>query len=374
MVRAARPVAWTWRQSFILDPSSLGLLLIVGDLELLAIELPASDCAVRSLLVRVVCDSGAEGWGETRTGWHPGELPARRQGLLAMLAGREVHDIESILTLDLLADPAIACGVEMALWDLVAQAAGMPLAHLFGGGYRQSVPLSVRLPSGTPETASHWARTYSAQAIDSQTISSTGSLEADLALVIALREACSRRVQFRLDTRGQYDWRQAARLCAQLEPGSVEYVLDPVSNGQADLLPTVRAGARVPLAAFEGIKHAGDVMQLARSGAVASISVDPVRVGGLVRARWCAAVANAAGMAAGVRIDGTSGLALAATLQLAAATPAFAGGHECAYPKLHDDILAEPLRVVDGTLAVPMAPGLGVKVDRDQVDRYQVQE
>jgi L-alanine-DL-glutamate epimerase-like enolase superfamily enzyme len=99
-----------------------------------------------------------------------------------------------------------------------------------------------------------------------------------------------------------------------------------------------------------------------------------VRVGGLARARWCAAVADAGGMSAGLRIDGTSGLAVAATLQLAAATPSFVGGHECSHPKLHDDILVEPLRTVDGMLAVPMAAGLGVQVDREKVERYQAKD
>lgn len=348
--------------------------MIVGDLELFLVELPAGDGAVRTLLVRVVSESGIEGWGETRKNWHPGQLPARRKELLAALAGREIDEIESILSLDVLADSALACGVEMALWDLVAQSAGQPLCHLLGGGFRQAVPLSVRLPPGAPEMVSHWSRTFSAQSIASQTIVSTGSLDADLKLVAALGEASSRRVQFRLDALGQYDWRQAARLCARLESGSVAFVLDAVSEAQADRLPNVRAAARVPLAVFQDVRRPGDVMKWARNEAAAFVLIDPVRVGGLTRTRWCAAVADAGGMGAEVRIDRTSGLALAATLQLAAATPALSGSHECSYPKLHDDILAEPLRVVDGMLAVPMAPGLGVRVDRDKVDWYQVEE
>ena len=113
-------------------------------------------------------------------------------------------------------------------------------------------------------------------------------------------------------------------------------------------------------------------MQLARVGHVSLAVIDPMRVGGLLRARSCAAVAEAAGMGASLRVLGTSGLALAATLQLAAATPALGGGHECSYPLLHDDILAEPLRMDEGMFTVPMNPGLGVTVDRDKVDLYQV--
>ena len=184
----------------------------ISDLELFRIELPCGGCAVRSLLVRIVADRGFEGWGETRKPWRIGELAARRKALLAVLAGREVCDVESILALDALADPALACGVEMALWDLIARSVKLPLFHLMGGGYRRSVPMSVRLPEGAPELVAEWARAFSAQAVASQIISGTGSATSDLKLATAAREACPDRVQFRFDAQGRYDLREAAAL------------------------------------------------------------------------------------------------------------------------------------------------------------------
>jgi L-alanine-DL-glutamate epimerase-like enolase superfamily enzyme len=346
--------------------------MFLADLELFLLELPASNGAVRTLLVRVVDDLGQEGWGETRASWHAGELAARRNSLLAVLAGRAIHDVEALLTDDVLADRAVACGIEMALWDLIARGAQQPLCHLLGGAYRSNVPLAIRLWPGSVENVVHWARTFAAQGIASQTISSTGLPEGDLQLVGALRDACSQRVQFRLDARGQYDSRAAAKLCSELESESVEFVLDPLADGHSDWLFAVRTRSRVPLACYEAIAAPADVLHLARTGNVSHVLIDPVRVGGLARARQCAVVAEAAGMGAGVRMLGTSGLALAATLQVAAATPAFGTGHECSYPLLHDDILREPLRTSEGMLTVPMGPGLGVEIDRDKVEWYQV--
>lgn len=346
--------------------------MIVADLELFLVELPAGDGAVRTLLVRVASESGDEGWGETRGSWHPGQLASRRKALLTALAGRQIHDIESIMQLDVLSDRAMACGVEMALWDLVAQSAGQPLCHLLGGAYRQSIPLSVRLPAGSADAVAHLARVFSAQSILAQTIVATGTPEVDAALPSTLAEACGEGVQFRLDARGQYDRRTAAQLAAQLAPSTVEYLLDPLGDGQIDRLAELRVGARVPLAVFAEITGAEDVLRVVRGGAAACVLLDPVRVGGLQSVRRCAAVADAGDLAAGVRIERTSGLAIAATLQLAAATPRLTGAHECSYPMLHDDLLVEPLKMVDGCLAVPLAAGLGVQVDRDKVDWYQV--
>jgi L-alanine-DL-glutamate epimerase-like enolase superfamily enzyme len=283
-----------------------------------------------------------------------------------------VFDVEAILTLDSLADHALACGVEMALWDLIARAARQPLHHLLGGAYRSSVPLCARLPDGSTDMLAQWSRALAAQGITSQILSTTGSVDDDWQLVSAVREACSDRVQLRLDAQCRYDLRGALELCQRLETDSVQFVVDPVSAPDPERLAIVGSTSRVLLAVSAALERPADIMQLARNQASSYVMVDPVLVGGLSRTRDCAAVAEAAGMAATLRIEGTSGLAVAASLHVAAATPGFVSGHGCSYPHLQADILTEPLRMVDGLLLVPTAPGLGVEVDREKVERYQV--
>ena len=56
----------------------------------------------------------------------------------------------------------------------------------------------------------------------------------------------------------------------------------------------------------------------------------------------------------------------------AAAVSAFSSGNEIASRQLRDTVLAEPLEIVDGMMAVPQSPGLGVAVDRAKVEKYQV--
>jgi L-alanine-DL-glutamate epimerase-like enolase superfamily enzyme len=68
------------------------------------------------------------------------------------------------------------------------------------------------------------------------------------------------------------------------------------------------------------------------------------------------------------------GVAVAARLQLVASTPAFDGASESAYPTLLDDVLAEPLAVVDGQAVVPQGTGLGIEIDRAKVDALAAPE
>ena len=232
--------------------------------------------------------------------------------------------------------------------------------------------MSVRLPDGSPSAVADCARAFATQAIGSQTVTSTGNCDDDVLLTVAVRDACGARTVLRFDGQRNYDLRTAGRLCVGLEPLSMQFLLDPLAERAAELLGALRARAAMPVAVMQSVAGPADVMRVARTEAASFVIVDPVRVGGLLRARQCAVVAEAAGLAASLSIEGTSGLALAATLQLAAATPSFTSGHECAYPKLHDDILSERLPMVDGMLAVPTAPGLGVEVDRDKLDRRQL--
>ena len=100
--------------------------------------------------------------------------------------------------------------------------------------------------------------------------------------------------------------------------------------------------------------------------------IDVGLVGGLWAARKCAIVAAAAQLPASLRGAQGLGVALAATLQLAAAAPNLGHGHECALYQLHEDVLRERPAIADGTIAIPQGPGLGVQVDRPRIETYQV--
>ena len=66
------------------------------------------------------------------------------------------------------------------------------------------------------------------------------------------------------------------------------------------------------------------------------------------------------------------GLATAAMLHLAAATPGLTAAHESSYHRLSGDVLAEPLAVSEGMMTVPQCAGLGVEVDRAKIERFAV--
>lgn len=345
----------------------------ISDLEFYRVEIPCTGqhAPIWSLVVRLATDSGMEGWGEARVPWRPYELAGRRDALLPVLAGRRIYDIEDLLTLVPLSFAPLRSALEMACWDLVGRACRQPLCHLFGGAYRDRISLAVRLPGKPAEQTAQLGRELVAKGFHSQIITSTGRAKDDLEIVSAIREAAYERAELRFDAAANYDMETARDLCADLEDAGLEYVIDPLRSGELDQIASLRRQTTVPLAVCRPIHTPADVLALVRCGAARFVVADFQSVG-IVAARNCAAITEAAGVGASLTSGPSLGIAVAAMLQVAASTPGLSSCNECSYHQLQDDLLAEPLEVIDGTIAVPRAPGLGIEVDRAKIEHYQV--
>lgn len=346
----------------------------LADLEFFLVELPAFGVASasRSVVVRLACDAGQEGWGEAVLPWREGELASRRDALLPILAGRSIFDIASLVELDTLDSPALRAAVEMASWDLVGQAAGQPLAHLWGGMYRRRVPLAARLPVGSAERTAQLSRELADQGFHVQIVTSCGALEDDRACIAAVGASAGDRLEWRFDAEESYDLPSAQELCAALKGAGARYCLDPLVEGTPERLAELRAQGSLPLAATIDAGGSRQVHNLVRASAIDGIVVCADRVGGLLAARRAAAVAEAVGLAASLAVGSRGGIALAAALQLAAATPSFVIGNESAYRPGGNDLLRDSLETVDGMVTVPLRPGLGISVDRDKLERWSI--
>ena len=307
----------------------------IGDLELFLIELPASDGA------------GALAAGAAGRPNRLRRLGRNSQGLAAAAswraaagavggAGRSRGRSTSrrMLALDALADRAVACGVEMALWDADcshARPAAVPSAGRLLS--RPRAAGGAACPPGTARGGSRSGPALSAQAIASQTIGVDRLARRRCASSWRRwREACGDRVQCCASTRsGATTCDRPTQLCARLEPGSVAVRARSAGRRpRPNCWRSLARGSRVRWARSPDIGGPADVMQLARAERSRRSSSS-------IRCAWAASGApgsarrwpTPAGMAASVRIEGTSGLAVAATLQLAAATPGFTSGHEC---------------------------------------------
>jgi muconate cycloisomerase len=215
------------------------------------------------------------------------------------------------------------------------------------------------------------ARELADQGFHLQVVSASGDVGRDTETVATVIEAAPDRIQVRVAGQARFDFESARRFCLALEDLDVECLIDPLAEDRLDALASLTRHSSVPIAVSQSVTGPRAVMAAARSGAAQHASVNANRAGGLTAARNCAVVADAAGMSASLSSPPSVGIAMAAMVQMAAATTCLVGGNECVYHQLRDDVLAEPIEIIDGMIALPPSAGLGVQVDRAKVDAYQ---
>lgn len=346
----------------------------INDLELFLVERQSetTDPSIRSLLIRLVTDTAVVGWGEAVVPWRCSELAARRDVLLSILSGRSVFNIEELLDQQTLRPRPLQAAVEMACWDIVGRTAGLPLCCLFGGQYRGRIPLGVRLHGSSIEQVLQLSREMADQGFHWQTLSATGRMSSDENLVTALLDAIGDRVELRLDGRQSYNPEQAQELCHRLEDQSLVFFLDPLEGGRMDEVASLRRQTSVTMAVARSVETPADMLSFVRGGVAANTVIDVQRVGGLIVARKCGTIAEAGGIGASLCAGHSLGVATAAMLHLAAATPAYNGCIECTRHQPADELLVESFSYVDGMIQVPQSPGIGVEVNRAALEKYQV--
>src|SRR3970040_1140161 len=145
-------------------------------------------------------------------------------------------------------------GVDIALWDLVAQSSGEPLYRALRGAGRDRVPCYASKVY-LADTAGMVARArqqvgagYKAIKVQVGRSEALGGMLADVATVRAIREAVGPEVTILLDANGAFDAATAIRFCRQLEPLDVTWLEEPVPPDDVSGYELIRRNTTIPLA------------------------------------------------------------------------------------------------------------------------------
>jgi L-alanine-DL-glutamate epimerase-like enolase superfamily enzyme len=180
-------------------------------------------------------------------------------------------------------------------------------------------------------------------------------------------------IELRLDVNGAWDAATAAERIGAIAPMDLAYVEQPIPPGDLEMLAWLRRVAPVDIAADESIASRADALAVLAASAADVLVVKPARVGGHGEARSIAAAAVEYGV--GVTISNLleTGVGLVAALRVAAGLPdpdrGYAHGLATA-DLLVSDLLATPLEVHDGRMAVPGGP---IVIDENALERWTIE-
>ena len=328
------------------------------------------------LIVQVHTADGTIGLGETICLWEFVE-PVLARTILPLAMGADACDIEKLCRRiegagyyhHIRALVAALAGVEMALWDIVARRAGLPLHKLWGGVYRDPVPMIAYLQSKDPQQVADESAAAVRNGFNTIKVKIGMSPESDLEIVRAARAAAPH-AKLRADVNGAWTIGTAKRMLRQLEQYDLEYIEQPLPLDDLSGHAYLRKLFSTPIALDESAYTMQDVLNIIRAEAADVVLLDPHQAGGLWRCRKAAGIAEAAGMPVTFHSGAELGISTAAYLHLAAATPNLMLAIDNQYDTLTADLIETPHRFVQGCMPVPAGPGLGVTLNAQKLQQY----
>lgn len=219
---------------------------------------------------------------------------------------------------------------------------------------RERVPVNVTVPAVDPERAQAVVAGSGCRTAKVKVADHPASLPEDVARVAAVRDALGPGGAVRVDANGAWDVDAAVVAVRALDraAGGLEYVEQPCRTVAE--LAAVRRRVDVRVAADESIRRADDPLRVALAGAADVVVLKGTPLGGVRRALE---VAERAGLPCVVSSAVETSVGLAAGLALAGALPALSLACGLGTTSLlAGDVVADPLRPVDGHLPVPRTP------------------
>ena len=321
-----------------------------------------------STVVRVETDEGLAGYGEVCP-LGPSYLPAYAAGVRTGLEELGPHligaDPTQLTALNRRMDrsmkghPYVKSAIDMACWDILGQAAGMPVCNLLGGRYGKDVVL-YRAISQRPaaEMAENVAR-YRSEGYRRFQLKVGGRPDEDIARIRAVRAILESGDVLVADANTGWLMHDAMRVANAVRDLDV-YIEQPCSSYQQCL--SVRRGTTLPFVLDEVIDSVDSILQGAADLAMDVVNIKISKFGGLTKARQARDLCVSLGIAMTIEDAWGGDIVTSAIAHLAQSTPSDFLFTTTDFNSYVTQSIAEgaPQRV-DGRMSAPVLPGLGVK-------------
>lgn len=247
-----------------------------------------------TVVVKVECDDGTVGWGEAPatlaiTGDSLGGIEAFIEWMRPQLVGEDPTRIERIMSVlhrGSVRNTSAKAALDMAIYDLAAKAAGLPL-YKFLGGFRDELETDYTVSVNSPEEMGEDAARFASEGYKLLKIKvGGGELGEDLKRIEAIRKRVGSEVGLKLDA--NQAWSAKDAICAihviEREGLGVELVEQPVKAWDLDGLERVTKSVDMPIMADESVFSPEDAAAVLKRGAADLINIKLMKAGGLFKA------------------------------------------------------------------------------------------
>ena len=335
---------------------------------------------VSDIIVKATASDGSVGWGESCSGANLTSVLEALQAMKPFVLGASPWESERIRG-DLwhkglwgfrkgTANFAYA-GVDMALWDICAKAAGQPLYRLLGGRVRNEVTYFYYLAWGDADDLTNQVREGWKKGYRVFYLKVGKDIQAERQMVSDVRAALPKDAVLRLDANASWRVAEALRNLVLLGAPDIDFVEQPVAPDPLANMQEVRARCGVPVCANEGMWSAEDAYRQITGRSADVYCFSPYWVGSLLEFQRLSRVAAFEGLQVCKHTHGELGIAAAASHHVLLTLPNIVEGNQQTAQVMSDDILTERLPICDSPVwGTPEASGLGIEVDEEKLGRY----
>ena len=336
----------------------------------------------RWLLVRVHTASGLTGWGESTLEGCSLTVETMIREMGRWLIGQDARRIEYIWQHlhrgGFYRGGPIHCsalsGIDQALWDILGKSLGVPVHQLLGGRVRNRIRVYAWTDAGTADDyvgaikdlRDHRGLTafkYTASGM-MRPLSTPAALQSAVERLGELRRIGGASLDIAADFHGRLTFADAKRLIKLLEPHQPLFIEEPILPGDADGLREITESTSIPIAAGERLFTRWQFQELIEKRAVRIVQPDLAHAGGISEVRRITAMAESRDVLVAPHCP-LSPVALAASLQIAAACPNFLIQE---HVTLGETLLKNPFVIEAGHIRVPDRAGLGIEIDERKLE------
>ncbi len=348
------------------------------------------------LLVKVETDEGIHGWGESGLSGRELAVQGAVEHYREFLIGRDARNPgalwQEMYRSQYFEGGRVLTGaisaIDIALYDILGKALGVPVYQLLGGKQRDTIPCFATFGGGTIEELIDNARRLLDKGWSVMRTGSTSrparpagvfepreSIGPTAERLTALRQALGPDPVIGIDYHNMLSVAETASLCQRLPPGTLDFLEEPIRDESPEAYESLRTMVNVPFAIGEEFASKWQFLPYLERGITQFARIDVCNVGGLTESMKVAAMAEAHYIDL-MPHNPLGPVCTAATVHLSAAVPNFAWLEARVSPteqlQAHDEeLFPVQLQMEGDRYLVPDVPGLGIEVDEERLAGQQ---
>lgn len=287
----------------------------ITEIEISAINLPlikpfiisyARLDTMPSIIVKITTDTGHVGYGEGVADEHvTGEsqdstFHILKSTLAPQLLGEDpmqMERIHEVMDKAIYGVPTAKAAIDIACYDTVGKALGVPAYAMLGGRYHQEFPITHVLSIGKPEAMAEEAAEHVKQGYRSFKMKVGTNIPEDVKRIQAVRAKIDDDIAIRVDVnQGWQTSSQALKALHLLDGVSLDWLEQPVSADDIDAMVEVKAKSAIPMMIDEGMRGFREMREIIAKRAADKVNIKLMKCGGIYPAIKLAHMAEMAGI------------------------------------------------------------------------------